>query len=492
MNELRSIAVSRVFVEKDRFSMSRRAREEEDEGEMGEQHIANEALLRACLEGSLAEVQHALRSGASVTATTEWGETGLILACYRDDWDAALPVVQVLLGAGSSVRTAGVWNALHTACALSSAEIVQVLLEADPGALASSVSTDNSPLLRCCDREDQDDVEAAKIATLLLDRGSDVNASVRHGCTPVIIAAASGGPALVTLLLARGADLHAKDEYGDTALMRARGNGLYGREVVPILCKAGADVEAREARNHEKPFFLAVATSGTVVEALAPFLPQPFDAPESFVSDNDPVGSLVWRTKCSRRPWRGEFAREPFNMAYELPRWAHLRNGRRLCVDQSEDDVFGALQCFSSVELWKWASSELPHQHPLSGDTVFHLLCRTDKLTREQKLAVLADLRRHHRNPLTPNYRNELCVELTNDAELKKALQSYMCWQPHRLVMEWFGPFFQQRAFALLLVCKRLKSQHPKRLAGLNRDIRHLLVKYASRVEHIYVPSKVQ
>jgi hypothetical protein len=163
-----------------------------------------------------------------------------------------------------------------------------------------------------------------------------------------------------------------------------------------------------------------------------------------------------------------------------------LRNGRRQRVDQSEGDVFGALQSSKSVSLWKWASSELPHQHPLTGDTVFDLLCRTDSLTTEQKLAVLTDLRRHRHNPLTPNYGNELCVELTNDPELKKALQSYMCWQPERLVMEWFGPFFQRRAWALLLVCKRLKSEHPKRLAGLNRDIRHLLVKYASRVEHIY------
>jgi hypothetical protein len=81
-------------------------------------------------------------------------------------------------------------------------------------------------------------------------------------------------------------------------------------------------------------------------------------------------------------------------------------------------------------------------------------------------------------------------VQLAREPELKKALQEYACWQPHRLAMEWFGPLFQRRARALLLVCYRLKAKHPKLLAGLNRDIRHLLVKYASRVEYIYVPSK--
>jgi hypothetical protein len=51
--------------------------------------------------------------------------------------------------------------------------------------------------------------------------------------------------------------------------------------------------------------------------------------------------------------------------------------------------------------------------------------------------------------------------------------------------------FLQRRAWALPLVCNRLKRDHPKRLAGLNRDVRHLLVKYASMVEYIYVPSDV-
>jgi hypothetical protein len=81
-------------------------------------------------------------------------------------------------------------------------------------------------------------------------------------------------------------------------------------------------------------------------------------------------------------------------------------------------------------------------------------------------------------------------VQLAREPELKKALQEYACWQPHRLAMEWFGPLFQRRARALLLVCYRLKKRYGKRLDGLNRDIRHLLVKYASRVEYIYVPSK--
>jgi hypothetical protein len=171
--------------------------------------------------------------------------------------------------------------------------------------------------------------------------------------------------------------------------------------------------------------------------------------------------------------------------------WAYLRNGKPLLLDWAEHDVFPALLMSKDAKLWKWASSEPQmQQHPITGDTLFHLLFQSDALAVSDKLAVLADLKLHYCNPLVPNYLNELCVGLAREPELKKALQEYACWQPHRLAMEWFGPLLQKRAFALLLVCYRLKSKRPKLLAGLNRDIRHLLIKYASRVEYIYVPSK--
>jgi len=122
----------------------------------------------------------------------------------------------------------------------------------------------------------------------------------------------------------------------------------------------------------------------------------------------------------------------------------------------------------------------------VTGDTVFHLLCRSEALTTDQKLEVLADLKRDFRNPLTPNYKNALCIDLTKEEALKVALRPYMCWQPDRRAMLWFGPFFRRRAWALLLVCTRLRNNHPKALAGLKKDMRHLLVKYLSRVEYIY------
>jgi hypothetical protein len=228
-----------------------------------------------------------------------------------------------------------------------------------------------------------------------------------------------------------------------------------------------------------------------MADAMVPFLPAGFKQSRVMGSKADPVGSATSAVEHGVILSLSKFAQNASSGKWSSAQgWAHLRNGKPIRLDDSQNDVFRTLVRSADAELWKWASSELPHQHQITGDTVFHLLCRTEALPIKQKLAVLADLKKHYRNPLTPNYRNELCVQLAKEPELKNALQQYTCWQPHRLAMEWFGPLFQKRAFAVLLVCYRLKTMHPKVLAGLNRDIRHLLVKYASRVEYIYVPSK--
>lgn len=88
---------------------------------------------------------------------------------------------------------------------------------------------------------------------------------------------------------------------------------------------------------------------------------------------------------------------------------AQLRNGRPVKLDSSDTDVFRALIRSNRVPLWISASREpCFQQHPLSGDTVLHLLCASSTLSGEQKLSVLAELKRDFRNPLIPNFRNQV------------------------------------------------------------------------------------
>jgi hypothetical protein len=159
--------------------------------------------------------------------------------------------------------------------------------------------------------------------------------------------------------------------------------------------------------------------------------------------------------------------------------WAMLRNGRPLLLDGSPRDAFVCLENTSLVNLWVWASREPGmQQHPVSGDTVLHLLCRTNKLEAQHKLEVLAELKRDFRNPFVPNFKGERAVDLTSDPVLKREMMCFMEFQPRRQVMQWFGPCFQKRVFGLLLVLTRMK---------VCKDVRVLLVKHLSRIEHTYV-----
>jgi hypothetical protein len=121
-------------------------------------------------------------------------------------------------------------------------------------------------------------------------------------------------------------------------------------------------------------------------------------------------------------------------------------------------------------------------RHPKTGDTVLHLLCRTESLNTEERMTILSALKKDFRNPLIPNFRNEPAIDLTNDPILKADLNTYMQFKPKRRVMQWFGPLFRKRVFAFLLVLKRLKM-------GVYKDVRLLLIKYMSKGEHIYVPT---
>jgi hypothetical protein len=477
--------------------MSKKREREHEEAEVeseldaAQQETADRELLEACCNATVVEVGAALRKGASVNAVwSRRGLTGLMEACARKPEAAVVPIVELLLRKKFSVSLcdADDRNALHYACCFSSGEVVRLLLQADKKAASRRSTGGVTCLMRCTGNECVE--ESLKIAAMLLDSGCcDVNARSDKGKTALMWAASNSQAQVVSLLIARGADVHARDEEQNTALHYAAKSDVHARQVVPVLCLAGVDATLPNARGRTA-VATAMGRSKAVVDALAPFLPPHFNQSGPVANSCDPVGSLAcaieFGTSASQRRFARSVARGKLSWAEH---WARLRGGSPLLLNSSTHDEFRALLQSNSRELWKWASSEPQmQQHPITGDTVFHLLCRTEALTVEQKLALLADLRLHYRNPLVPNYRNELCVQLAREPELKKALQEYACWQPHRLAMEWFGPLFQRRARALLLVCYRLKAKHPKLLAGLNRDIRHLLVKYASMVEYIYVP----
>ncbi len=233
--------------------------------------------------------------------------------------------------------------------------------------------------------------EAVKVATLLLNRGIDVNVTRPDGATALTFAAHFGQPDVVMLLLARGADVRAQTNGGSTALHYACGNGVFGREMIPILCAAGADVMAKNKRGYSA-VARALGQSGAMAEPLAPYVPARYKVDEFHVASHNPIGCLTVR----------QIVKVGLLRAVDAAASHHWRHGVSFAV-----------------------SSGQPDTAPRAGSA-----------DRPQVA---------YRNPLVPNCRNELCVELTSDASLKEALRSYMCWQPHKLAMDWFGPCFRPR-----------------------------------------------
>ncbi len=299
--------------------------------------------------------------------------------------------------------------------------------------------------------------------------------------TPLLIACKKSTAELVSLLLAHGAAVDVRGSNGDTPLHHAAYNGAFGRDIIPLLLAAGADANAENLAT-EKPLLEAMANRPVLAELLLPFTSNA-KRELTYIAASDPMRSLSIR---SENGLGGALIFDAPQFQY-TSRWTGLRTGEPFVLDGSARDVYQVLATAADVRLWKWASNELPQQHPLTGDTLFHALCRNTALSVSDKLAVLADLKSYHRNPLAPNRKGELCVELAKEAELKQELGRYMTWQPNRFVTHWFGPLFRKRAFALLLVCNRMRKEHPKRLSGISNDIRHLLVRYASKAELIYV-----
>ena len=454
----------------------RKREDEEEEIDEAKQKKLDDGFLNACRKGSLDDVKRTLRAGASINAQDENGNSALMFACR----EGTLEIVKFLLSKRCLISAANKWghNAVHGAAWNASAEMMKVLLSKEPHLSQSCSNARWTPLAYLCRHRFNDD--AVRIAELLLDAGADIEQGDTDW-TPLLFACRYGRVDLVSCLLQRGANVKAVDNDGENGLHLACWNGAFGKDIIPLLIKAGVDVAAK-AKDGSDPLAFAVQKNYDMSETLLQNLPQGSKPSEFYTSSQDPVGNMIMRARLGCDIDRfSEF--ETGTRANSL--WASLRNGEEHCFDGSVTDVFNVLSQSNDPKLWILASSEpCFQQHPMTGDTVFHLLCRTAKLSSEEKMEVFAALKNDYRNPLIPNFQNKRVIDLTNDTALKVELAKYMDWQPNRWVMKWYGPLFRERAFSLLLVLKRYPRAYVK-------DIRHLLVKYLAKVEHIYVPSKV-
>jgi hypothetical protein len=369
------------------------------------------------------------------------------------------------------------FNAVHYAAWCSSAEVLKLLLEKH-ATLVNMVSLHKwTPLGLVCDNRFDD--EAVRVASVLLDLGANIEQVCgEYDHTPLLLACEKGRADLVSLLLHRGANVKAVTSHRRLSVLHcACENGAFGKEIVPLLVKAGADVNAvgkfgSIALSH------ALERSYDFGKEMLKYLPAGSKPSHVWISMGDPIVAMTLHRELGKEIDSSRFAGNVDSPEWA---WAYLRSGA-LCFDESRKDVFNGLEHCDQVKLWIWASREPGfQQHPKTGETVLHVLARSKALTTEQKLEVLAKLKKDFRNPLIPNFKNLRAVDLTSDPVLKAELLRYMEFQANRWVMPWYGPLFSQRVFTMLLVLKRLH-------VAANKDIRKLLAKYMSKVERIFVP----
>lgn len=140
---------------------------------------------------------------------------------------------------------------------------MEALISGNPGLANESVSVGRKewtrPLHRAAWKGN------AGIATLLLDKGAEVNATIGPGETALHIAASAGKVPVVALLLKRGATVDAPDTHGYTPMHRVSND-----EAAQLLVSAGADASARNKMG-ETPLHNAAryATIGRAVTLCA-------------------------------------------------------------------------------------------------------------------------------------------------------------------------------------------------------------------------------
>ena len=108
-------------------------------------------------------------------------------------------------------------------------------------------------------------VNMPAFATVLIDRGADVNALSTHSSRPLIEASKLGDAHLVRHLVNEGADLNATDALGRTALLAAVGRGH--SSVVDALIQAGAQTHMIDS-NGVDALLLAKSRRDSTIEHL--------------------------------------------------------------------------------------------------------------------------------------------------------------------------------------------------------------------------------
>lgn len=190
-------------------------------------------LHEAAKCGDLELVRTLIEQGADLDATDSSKLTPFLVA-----WIGAHDnIATLLLDHGASTNPWREFTPLHIAAAIGDMELIRKLLSYNADLNASDENA-NTPL-RYVAYKGRKRGNMVEVATLLIDRGANLNAQNNDGSTLLHEAVFTGMEGLVSLLLDKGADLDLGNKNGATPLHIATANGKVN--FVKMLLDRGAE-----------------------------------------------------------------------------------------------------------------------------------------------------------------------------------------------------------------------------------------------------------
>lgn len=120
----------------------------------------------------------------------------------------------------------------------------------------------STPLMAACERGS---IETVKIL-LMNNPKADVNASDKHGETPLSLAAANGHSRITALLINAGAKVNTVNRHGNTPLLSCAINGRL--KSIKQLIKGGADINSRGMWHKTALHISVMKNFGAITQAL--------------------------------------------------------------------------------------------------------------------------------------------------------------------------------------------------------------------------------
>ncbi|MBP1627849.1 MAG: Ankyrin [Holophagaceae bacterium] len=228
------------------------------------------ALLQASRVGFLEAMNLLIEHGANVNlASKGTARTPLATAVLSKKPEAVKLLIKH--GAKTELADKSACTPLLLAVLQADPDMVQLLLEGGAQSDFKAAAHNITPLVAAAINLDPfKHGNCLKIIRILLEHKADINFQASDGRTALMGACASSDPGkgleTATLLLDRGANVDTVNNKGESALMLAAGNG--SEKVVKLLLKKGADVQLKSGAGESAVNFAQRSGNAGVVALL--------------------------------------------------------------------------------------------------------------------------------------------------------------------------------------------------------------------------------